>query len=356
MCCLRKHCTARRRTWSLACRHASASNAAAAGDRAAGPASSPSLLVLMPARPPVLAGIAPDPWPLMAAGAVVPPLGVVAAPLPPCAAGILAAGVLGFVLCPCRRWRPAYPAQVRPQGWSARSRWRSSWPRTARSKGAVASTHACSSLPVPADPAHRASYLAYAESVLSRPLPAASKCEQHERRIRVNRFPDRVNMARMALRRAGRTRMETYPRPPGAHALIFVFDDFELDITALEQRRAGAQIKADAQVLRLLSVLVRRRAELRTAKAGPLSIGSVVLPTSNAAQPARLECSLSREGWVWIVKQATAQESPRVTSSLDDWKRRLSCSEPQFRSARVECSGWTAAVDAFDEVVAEWGG
>jgi DNA-binding winged helix-turn-helix (wHTH) protein len=45
---------------------------------------------------------------------------------------------------------------------------------------------------------------------------------------------------------------------------IFAFDDFELDIHKEELRRAGVPIKADALVLRLLEVLVRKAGELVT--------------------------------------------------------------------------------------------
>jgi DNA-binding winged helix-turn-helix (wHTH) protein len=50
----------------------------------------------------------------------------------------------------------------------------------------------------------------------------------------------------------------------GSTRLIFVFDGFEFDVAALELYRAGAPIKADALVLRLLSVLVRHAGELVT--------------------------------------------------------------------------------------------
>jgi DNA-binding winged helix-turn-helix (wHTH) protein len=46
--------------------------------------------------------------------------------------------------------------------------------------------------------------------------------------------------------------------------LIFFFDDFELNVSALELHRAGVPIRADALVLRLLSVLVRNAGELVT--------------------------------------------------------------------------------------------
>ncbi|MET0343276.1 MAG: AAA family ATPase [Polyangiales bacterium] len=46
--------------------------------------------------------------------------------------------------------------------------------------------------------------------------------------------------------------------------MIFAFDDFELDAPRLELRRGGKLVKADALVLRLLSVLVRDAGELVT--------------------------------------------------------------------------------------------
>jgi non-specific serine/threonine protein kinase len=44
--------------------------------------------------------------------------------------------------------------------------------------------------------------------------------------------------------------------------VIYAFEDFELDSEALELRRAGAPIKADPLVLRLLGVLVRNAGQL----------------------------------------------------------------------------------------------
>jgi predicted ATPase len=50
----------------------------------------------------------------------------------------------------------------------------------------------------------------------------------------------------------------------GMFGNIFAFDDFELDVHKGELRRAGVPVRADALVLRLLEVLVRRPGELVT--------------------------------------------------------------------------------------------
>jgi DNA-binding winged helix-turn-helix (wHTH) protein len=50
----------------------------------------------------------------------------------------------------------------------------------------------------------------------------------------------------------------------GANGVIFGFDEFELDAERLELRRAGAPVKADSMVLRVLAALVRKSGQLVT--------------------------------------------------------------------------------------------